>query len=181
MVKSGEGFTETLLSKSDRTNGVNFCWPWLEYKDRDGYGLINIDGKTRRAHRVSFELAHGVISNGMEICHSCDNPSCINPAHLYEGTQKDNIHDAMAKGRLDHSVVGALGAVFNSSKTYCVHGHLYDPENTYVNHKGYRSCRACTRKRNRELNKIYRATHKSEMTMYMRAYRLRRKQNTGVL
>lgn len=64
-----------------------------------GYGQIMQFGKMLAAHRVSFELHYGPIPLGMFICHSCDNPSCVNPEHLFIGTNKDNQQDAISKGR----------------------------------------------------------------------------------
>lgn len=72
------------------------CWIYLGCKDKDGYGKFLRGG---RAHRVSYEIHKGEIPNGMNVCHSCDNPPCVNPEHLWLGDNKKNIHDAMRKGR----------------------------------------------------------------------------------
>ena len=78
------------------------CWPWIGSKDRAGYGGIS-EGPggchNLRAHRVSWELHHGEIPDGQQVCHRCDNPPCVNPAHLFIGTAKDNKLDEMRKGR----------------------------------------------------------------------------------
>lgn len=80
--------------------GDNGCWIWTGSKLR-GYGLFSLNGKTRQAHRISWMLANGREPlPKMDICHTCDNPSCINPAHLWEGTRAQNIKDAWEKGRL---------------------------------------------------------------------------------
>lgn len=63
------------------------------------YGAIQVDGKLRRAHRVAYELANGPIPEGMYVCHSCDNPLCIEASHLWLGTADDNAKDCIAKGR----------------------------------------------------------------------------------
>lgn len=63
------------------------------------YGRVRVDGKKVLAHRRAYELARGPIPPGMKVCHSCDNPLCCNPAHLFLGTQKDNVQDSITKGR----------------------------------------------------------------------------------
>jgi hypothetical protein len=75
------------------------CQEWAGAKTDKGYGLIEVEGKTRRAHRVSFEYFKGAIPAGMLILHRCDNPSCVNPEHLRAGTQTDNMQEMVAKGR----------------------------------------------------------------------------------
>lgn len=76
------------------------CWQWLGSKDKDGYGTIKLRGRrVRKAHRLSYELHKGEIPEGMQVCHSCDNPECANPSHLFIGTTQDNKNDSIAKGR----------------------------------------------------------------------------------
>ena len=76
------------------------CWLWVGARNPSGYGKIKAHGGFLAAHRVAFALAHGPILPGMCVCHSCDNPPCCNPAHLFLGTNKDNTLDAIAKGRI---------------------------------------------------------------------------------
>jgi hypothetical protein len=75
------------------------CWLWLGGKDGDGYGLLEVYGKGFRAHRLAYEHWHGPIGEGLYVLHRCDDPSCVNPDHLWMGTQAENIADMYAKGR----------------------------------------------------------------------------------
>jgi hypothetical protein len=77
------------------------CWIWTGVISRaeNGYGLISVNGSKRGAHRVSYELHHGPIVNGQFVLHRCDTPCCVNPDHLFSGTQAVNAADKIAKGR----------------------------------------------------------------------------------
>ena len=79
------------------------CWIWTGgSKNQKGYCLIQVGGKGSKhilAHRLSYTIHHGAIPDGMVIMHSCDNPGCVNPAHLKAGTQSENIIEAFNKGR----------------------------------------------------------------------------------
>lgn len=74
------------------------CWDWKAEKDIKGYGIMNYS-KTTKAHRISWLIHYGDIPEGMLVCHHCDNPSCVNPNHLFLGTVKDNNLDKVSKGR----------------------------------------------------------------------------------
>ena len=81
------------------------CWVWTSNRDRYGYGRFHgaVDGVlTKFAHRYSYMLHRGPIPNGMLVCHSCDNPPCVNPDHLFLGSEEDNMRDKIAKGRHVH-------------------------------------------------------------------------------
>jgi hypothetical protein len=83
------------------------CWEWIGTKQDAGYGRIIISGKAVLAHRMSFEMHKGIIPPGMQVCHKCDNPPCVNPDHLFLGTAKDNAQDCISKGR--KNAVGPKG------------------------------------------------------------------------
>jgi len=77
------------------------CWIWLAACDRDGYGFFSLSKPRRmvKAHRASFVFYRGAVPDGLCVLHSCDNPACVNPDHLFTGTNLDNVHDRVAKGR----------------------------------------------------------------------------------
>jgi len=89
-----------ILYKSFNIN-ENGCWVWNGDIDKDGYGIIYAFSKRTKAHRFSYELFNGIIKNELCVCHSCDNPSCINPEHLWLGTSLENTKDCINKGRRD--------------------------------------------------------------------------------
>jgi hypothetical protein len=88
------------------------CWGWSGSKDGRGYGKISSragrKGSPEKAHRVSFEREYGEIPKDLNVCHSCDNPECTNPNHLFLGTQKDNMRDCSKKGRLNSKSLNNL-------------------------------------------------------------------------
>lgn len=83
-------------SKVDRSGE---CWIWTAYRDSFGYGNFKVDGVNCYAHRICYELEHGSIPEGMCVLHRCDNPSCVNPEHLFLGTHRDNVKDKISKRR----------------------------------------------------------------------------------
>lgn len=76
------------------------CWPWTGHCSPRGYGSLTIAGKTRQASHVAVYIDNGEWPEpGKHVCHTCDTPRCVNPAHLWVGTRSDNMQDMLAKGR----------------------------------------------------------------------------------
>ena len=84
----------------DKVNvlGEDDCWEWTRAEDKDGYGKVTIGYRDFRAHRVSYILCYGIAPTNL-MCHTCDNPKCCNPKHLFDGTVADNDRDRDNKGR----------------------------------------------------------------------------------
>ena len=86
----------------DKSKGKKACWPWTRHIDIEGYGRA-VSRKNGNgiilAHRHAWTFTFGKIPNGLHVLHSCDNPACCNPAHLYLGTHQDNMNDRNRKGR----------------------------------------------------------------------------------
>jgi hypothetical protein len=93
-------FFESKIEKQE-----NGCWIWIGGKNSTNYGYLNIGKKRISSHRFSYMWYKGGIPKGMLVCHVCDNPICCAPEHLFLGTQKDNIQDALKKGRM-HNMLG---------------------------------------------------------------------------
>lgn len=107
---------------------ANGCFEWQGYRNAGGYGRYS----QKLAHRLAYSFAKGDPGN-LTVCHTCDNPPCCNPDHLWLGTQQDNLRDAMVKGRLR-----------GAGQTHCKQGHEFTEANTYRYGKR-RFCRTCNR------------------------------------
>jgi hypothetical protein len=91
--------TQRLDAFTDKSGGPDACWPWMRSRTRDGYGTIRFAGEVWRTHQLAWIEKYGPIPAGHGVLHRCDNPRCINPAHLKTGTHKENMADMAAKGR----------------------------------------------------------------------------------
>ena len=109
----------------------NGCWEWAGCKDGCGYGRINRDGKLVRLHRAAWEKENGDIPEGMCICHHCDNPSCINPSHLFIGTQKDNMRDRARKGRYNNAGEDNNSAILKTSDVLVIRERIKKGDTCY--------------------------------------------------
>ena len=112
------------------------CWLWRSTIVFKGYGQFYLNGKSRFAHRASWLLHKGAIPGGLFVCHTCDVPRCVNPEHLFLGTNKDNMQDMARKGRGRKPL----------NLPNCRNGHVYTEENTRYDAKGNnRLCKECSR------------------------------------
>jgi hypothetical protein len=153
MPRSPKPIPERFWPKVDK-RGPDECWPWKSCRRPNGYGSISVPGgATLSAHRLSWELANGrPVPEGLVVMHACDNPGCVNPAHLSVGTFSDNARDSAAKGRCAGQRV-----------THCPKGHEYTPENTLHRTRG-RACRAC----HCEQERLRRAANKAKELIALR-------------
>ncbi len=104
----------------------------MSAKNRKGYGQYRDKGVLKIASRYAYEMFVGPIPDGMQVCHACDNPSCVRHDHLFLGDNSVNQRDSVAKGR--HA---------STKKTHCKNGHEYTQENTAADYDGYRACVTC--------------------------------------
>lgn len=126
------------------------CHTWNAATNPSGYGVFFWDGRVNHAHIFAWIQKHGPVPPGMEVCHSCDNPPCVNDECLFVGTHADNMLDALNKGRLRVPKVKVFGVQnANGKKTHCPADHEYTAENTGFNLRANgntnRFCRICRR------------------------------------
>lgn len=132
----------------------NGCLVWVGAKTTLGYARFEKDGVSHKAYRLAYEKFRGDIPPRMEVCHSCDNPSCVNPEHLFVGTTKDNAEDREAKGRGNHvarrkpfAFVSPQGEIISGVglKQFCAERGLLQPKMSEVSKGTRRSHKGWTR------------------------------------
>lgn len=116
------------------------CWLWSGCVGGGGYGMLRVDGVARYAHRISYELRHGPIADGLQVDHLCRVRCCVNPDHLEPVTQRENL------------LRGVGFAATNAEKDFCKRGHPLTPDNLYrsPSQPTWRFCRECIRLTARE-------------------------------
>lgn len=148
------------FSAKYRVDAMIGCWLWSGAHLKSGYGLFGLYiGRNELAHRASWMLSGGSIPDGMYVCHRCDTPACVNPDHLFLGTGKDNMQDALAKGRCFIQPKAAL----------CKRGHaMVDGVNVrFMRCNGARRCLTC--------EQLLYSLNRDKRLEYLRRYRLDRK------
>lgn len=109
------------------------CWQWTGYRrPPQGYGETTLNSEKWAAHRLSYTVHKGPIPEGQFVCHTCDNPACVNPDHLWVGTHQDNMKDAKAKKRIARAY-----------RTHCPRGHSYADHAVIYGNQTTRHCAMC--------------------------------------
>ena len=126
-----------LVSFEEKIERIPFsgCWIWMAGLARNGYGQTSENHKTKFAHRMAWKLYRGEIPDGLFVLHKCDIKCCVNPDHLYLGTQKDNIRDVLE--RMPHVFTGM------PRRKVCKYGH----ELRYMPNQGRQVCPTCQREK----------------------------------
>ena len=122
-----------------KVNKGRSCWEWTAGKAGKGYGIFWLDGKHCYAHRVSYEIEVGPIPEDMCVCHTCDNPGCVRPGHLFLGTHKDNQIDCSNKGRKPRRLFHDMAVIKNlrdAGYSYPSIGKMLGVSKTTARNKG---------------------------------------------
>lgn len=134
VIRVRRGTLESRFWEKVQRGEATQCWPWTGAKNPHGYGKMFREGEIVDAHRLSYEINRGEIPLGMCVCHTCDNPPCVNPLHLFLGTMKDNMDDKVRKGHERNQ---------NTGKRFCIRGHNLATHGYTNPNRGNRYCRIC--------------------------------------
>jgi hypothetical protein len=130
---------KTLIARYwEKVDKTGTCWLWTACKDKDGYGFFRLNGKNMKAHRLAFEWERGRAPS-KHACHTCDTPSCVNPDHLWDGTNSENQIDAVLKRRRSHvrlhpEDVRRIREVMLFGANYLDIAQIYGISRRYVHH-----------------------------------------------
>ena len=129
----------TKVEGMSEINLVTGCWEWTAGRNALGYGQLYFKGFRSAATRIIYCAIHGPFDSALDVCHSCDNPLCVNPEHIRVDTHRNNLRDASKRKRLN-----------GQWKTHCKRGHPLSGDNLYIDpSSGFRQCKACCRERQR--------------------------------
>jgi hypothetical protein len=185
---SNPGYDAFVLEfiKSKMVVDANGCWLWQGFiaprvplktgkgagkVSKGGYGSIGYRGRNLGVHRVVWMIHNGPQPKGMHVCHSCDVRRCVNPDHLWLGTNRENITDMVKKGR------GPCGE--KATKTHCIRGHAFAEYAYYSpSYPTWRKCRECDRlhhktEKNKQWVREYQRKNRDKRNAQKRAYRQR--------
>lgn len=123
----------------DNTTG---CWNYTGCKSKSGYSRVNYNGRCINGQRALWQFLYGELPKYTHVLHHCDNRLCVNPAHLFVGTNQDNVSDKIKKGRGVNPI-----ATLNKNKSHCKNGHEYTEDNTWYESNGSRHCKTCNKER----------------------------------